>query len=96
MKKMMAGILTSIAAVCIGMATIPAVAQDAGFTDSDGDGVCDNRATRIAGQAAAGRGAGFTDSDGDGVCDNRATGRGERNARRCMRGGKELCTVTVN
>lgn len=124
MKKMMAGILTSIAAVCIGMATIPAVAQDAGFTDNDGDGVCDNRATRIAGQAAAGRGAGFidndgdgvcdnratrtteqvtagqgagfTDSDGDGVCDNRTTGRGERNARRCMRGGKELCTVTVN
>lgn len=68
MKKMMAGILTSIAAVCIGMTSIPAMAQ----------------------------GIGFTDSDGDGVCDNRTTGRGERNARRCMRGGKELCTVTVN
>ena len=42
------------------------------------------------------RGAGYTDADGDGVCDNRTTGRGERNARRCMRSGKELCTVTVN
>ena len=124
MKKMMAGILTSIAAVCIGMASIPAVAQGvgftdndgdgvcdnratrvtgqatagqgAGFTDNDGDGVCDNRATRVAGQATAGQGAGFTDNDGDGVCDNRTTGRRERNARRCMRGGKELCTATVN
>lgn len=124
MKKMMTGILTSIAAMCIGMASIPAVAQGIGFTDSDGNGVCDNRATRVSGQAAvaqgtgftdsdsdgvcdnraariagqatAGQGAGFTDNDGDGVCDNRTTGRGKRNARRCMRGGKELCTVTVN
>jgi hypothetical protein len=35
-----------------------------GFTDEDGDGVCDNQNTQCN------RGEGFTDEDGDGVCDN--------------------------
>ena len=34
---------------------------DGGFTDADGDGLCDNRISRCGD---------FTDADGDGLCDN--------------------------
>ena len=40
----------------------------ASFTDTDGDGICDNRGTGCGGYCM--------DADGDGVCDNRGTGCG--------------------
>lgn len=48
-------------------AACPNAGQCAGFTDADGDGVCDNLAAGLC----TGRGAHFIDENGDGVCDNR-------------------------
>lgn len=52
-----------------------------GYTDQDGDGVCDNFIDENgdgvcdhAGTGRGGRGAGFTDADGDGVCDHLGNG----------------------
>ena len=39
-----------------------------GYTDADGDGVCDNYGT------GCGKACGYTDADSDGVCDNYGTG----------------------
>jgi len=59
----------------------PGQGRGAGYTDQDGDGVCDNFVDEngdgvcdLAGTGAGGRGAGFTDADGDGVCDHMGTG----------------------
>ena len=41
-----------------------------GYTDADGDGICDN--------CGAARGWRYVDADGDGVCDNCGTGAGRR------------------
>lgn len=48
-----------------GTASVCAGVCGAQYVDTDGDGVCDNR-------AAGNGGAQYVDADGDGVCDNRA------------------------
>jgi hypothetical protein len=56
--------------------------QRRAFVDADGDGVCDNYATRPGSGTGNGRGrqgAGFVDADGDGVCDNAVSGYGRGN-----------------
>ncbi len=59
----------------------PGRGRGPGFTDADGDGVCDNFVDEngdgvcdLAGAGGGGRGAGFTDADGDGVCDHLGNG----------------------
>ena len=60
-----------------------------GYTDADGDGVCDNYGTGCGGyvdangdgvcdNCGAARGWRYVDADGDGVCDNYGTGAGRR------------------
>ena len=44
----------------------PAFAAGNGYTDADGDGICDNRTRHEC----------FIDEDRDGICDNRDSGRG--------------------
>lgn len=68
MKKII--ILVSLVAVVLVIGTAAAFAGDGfnrrGFTDANGDGICDNYRTEQCG-------AGFTDADGDGVCDQCGT-----------------------
>lgn len=45
-----------------------ALAQQARYVDTDGDGVCDNYGT--------GRGVNYADANGDGICDNQGSGAG--------------------
>ena len=69
--------------------------QGRNYQDKDGDGVCDNFASRKPGV----NGARFVDKDGDGVCDNRGTmrqGRGNGYGKGACRGhrhgkGKGYC-----
>lgn len=41
------------------------------FVDTNGDGVCDNFATK----SLTGKGVNFVDTNGDGICDNNTTGK---------------------
>ena len=49
------------------------------YVDADGDGVCDNYATRAGSGYGRGNGvpgSNYVDEDGDGVCDNAGSGYG--------------------
>ena len=63
MKRWITGIL---AAALLLFLAVPAFAVGNGYTDADGDGICDNRNQQEC----------FVDKDGDGICDNRGSGFG--------------------
>ena len=76
MKKIVTGIIiTSLIVAFAAMGTFAYGYNRSGnYTDSNGDGICDNR-----GANGCGRGVNFDDEDGDGLCDNRGAngcGRG--------------------
>ncbi len=74
MKKALAGILSAIILASGGVAGAAAPGSDAGrnFSDTDGDGICDNRIiAQSNGETPGGQGANYVDADGDGVCDHR-------------------------
>lgn len=103
MKKIAAGIAAAALIVTIGGISVFAAGygrQGSGsctwgsqcaYTDSDGDGICDNRAAACSGTDTCGygtcdntqAGCNYTDSDGDGICDNRETG--------CENDGNRIC-----
>lgn len=71
-----------------------------GFTDADGDGICDNCRTGTGCTGAGGNGIcdnqrtgiGFTDKNNDGICDNRnshRTGNGQGHKHGCKRGNRQ-------
>ena len=96
-KKLFAVLTALVLVVTFAVMGVSAAGRGAGFTDADGDGVCDYR-ENCANSGTCGhfsdtdgdgvcdqRGAGFTDADGDGVCDYRSSGNcGNRGT--CRRG----------
>ena len=58
--------MVQILAMALALSTLAMPVFAAGFTDADGDGLCDNR----------GQSCGYVDADLDGICDNRSDNRG--------------------
>ena len=89
MKKVFAGILTAALVLSIGTTSAFMANSEpeetsstnvdraiaCNYTDTDGDGICDNRDT-TSGTNCNGTGKNFVDADGDGICDNRGTASG--------------------
>lgn len=73
MKKLFAGIVTIGLVLIVGGTTIFAAEHGRGrcFTDTDGDGICDNADSMCI----------YADEDGDGICDHHASGQGRGNGR---------------
>ena len=85
MKKALAGILSAIILASGGVAGAAAAGSDAGrnFSDTDGDGICDNQITYQSSSEAPGEtGRNYVDADSDGVCDNCNAGQGSGEAGR--------------
>lgn len=70
MKKVLACILSTIMLAFGGVAGVAAAGQN--FSDTDGNGICDNRfIAQSNGEAPDGGGRNYVDADGDAICDHR-------------------------
>lgn len=79
MKKTLGIVLSAVTVLSIGATSVFAAGSRNGrnYTDADGDGVCDNRASASCVNSENCPTANFVDEDNDGICDNRGTGRGQ-------------------
>lgn len=70
MKKLLIGVLTAVLLIAVIATSVFAANSDRrhDFTDTNGNGICDNRETR-----GESRGCNFADTNGNGICDNRET-----------------------
>ena len=79
MKKTLGIVLSAVTVLSIGATSVFAAGSRNGrnYTDADGDGVCDNRASASCVNSESCPTANFVDEDNDGICDTRGTGRGQ-------------------
>lgn len=79
MKKTLGIVLSAVTVLSIGATSVFAAGSRNGrnYTDTDGDGVCDNRVTASCVNSEKCPTASFVDEDNDGICDNRGIGKGQ-------------------